>query len=198
MRSRSGELNVHDDICAALEDIGIRTAFPIQALALPIALGGNDIIGQARTGTGKTLAFGIPLLQQLTGTSVSVPQALVIVPTRELAIQVAEDLRIAGARLGTRVLTVYGGRAYEPQIESLRTGVDVVVGTPGRLSTWPASVTSTCPACTRWCSTRRTGCSTSASCPTSSGSSSWSRASGRRCCSPPPCRPRSSPWPAAT
>ena len=112
--------------------MGIRTAFPIQELALPIGLGGSDIIGQARTGTGKTLAFGIPLLQGLTATA-RVPQALVIVPTRELAMQVAEDLRIAGARLGTRVLTVYGGRAYEPQIESLRTGVDVVVGTPGRL-----------------------------------------------------------------
>jgi superfamily II DNA/RNA helicase len=126
------QLNVQDEICAALEDTGIRTAFPIQALALPIGLGGSDIIGQARTGTGKTLAFGIPLLQHLTGAA-RVPQALVIVPTRELAIQVAGDLRIAGARLGTRVLTVYGGRAYEPQIESLKSGVDVVVGTPGRL-----------------------------------------------------------------
>ena len=126
------ELNVSDEICAALADRGIRTAFPIQALALPIGLGGSDIIGQARTGTGKTLAFGIPLLQRLTRAG-RTPRALVIVPTRELAIQVAEDLRIAGARLGTRVLTVYGGRAYEPQIESLQAGVDVVVGTPGRL-----------------------------------------------------------------
>ncbi|HEY2577969.1 MAG TPA: DEAD/DEAH box helicase [Streptosporangiaceae bacterium] len=120
------------DICAALEDTGIKTAFPIQALALPIGLAGHDIIGQARTGTGKTLAFGIPVLQLLAPGG-SRPQALIVVPTRELAIQVADDLRTASARLGTRVLTVYGGRAYEPQIESLRTGVDVVVGTPGRL-----------------------------------------------------------------
>jgi superfamily II DNA/RNA helicase len=126
------DLNVAGDICAALEDAGIKTAFPIQALALPVGLAGNDIIGQARTGTGKTLAFGIPVLQRLTAGGTR-PQALVVVPTRELAIQVADDLRVAGARLGTRVLTVYGGRAYEPQIESLRTGVDVVVGTPGRL-----------------------------------------------------------------
>ncbi|HLX51304.1 MAG TPA: DEAD/DEAH box helicase [Streptosporangiaceae bacterium] len=126
------DLSVAGDICAALEDIGIKTAFPIQALALPVGLAGNDIIGQARTGTGKTLAFGIPVLQQLAHGGAR-PQALIVVPTRELAIQVAGDLRIAGARLGTRVLTVYGGRAYEPQIESLRTGVDVVVGTPGRL-----------------------------------------------------------------
>ena len=126
------ELNVNDEICAALEDMGIRTAFPIQALALPIGLSGSDIIGQARTGTGKTLAFGIPLLQHLVQGN-HMPQALVVVPTRELAMQVADDLRIASARLGTRVLTVYGGRAYEPQIDALRSGVDVVVGTPGRL-----------------------------------------------------------------
>ena len=126
------DLAVADDICAALDEVGIRTAFPIQALALPIGLSGSDIIGQARTGTGKTLAFGIPLLQRLTAGSQR-PQGLVVVPTRELAIQVAEDLRMAGARIGARVLTVYGGRAYEPQVESLRAGVDVVVGTPGRL-----------------------------------------------------------------
>ncbi|HEY3954258.1 MAG TPA: DEAD/DEAH box helicase [Streptosporangiaceae bacterium] len=126
------DLEVAEDICAALDEKGIRTAFPIQALALPIGLGGSDIIGQARTGTGKTLAFGIPLLQRLAGGGQR-PQGLVVVPTRELAMQVAEDLRIAGARIGTRVLTVYGGRAYEPQVEALRAGVDVVVGTPGRL-----------------------------------------------------------------
>jgi len=116
--------------------VGIITAFPIQTLALPIALAGHDIIGQARTGTGKTLAFGIPILQQLAQSAPSqpsAPSALVVVPTRELASQVAEDLRTAGSEQGARVLTVYGGRAYEPQIEALRATVDVVVGTPGRL-----------------------------------------------------------------
>ena len=130
------EFGVSDTICAALEAAGIYTTFPIQALTLPIALGGHDIIGQARTGTGKTLGFGIPLLQRLQDgppTSPKAPRALVVVPTRELAIQVAEDLRMAGSGLGTRVLTLYGGRAYEPQIEALRSGVDVVVSTPGRL-----------------------------------------------------------------
>ncbi len=125
-----------EQICVALEGVGITSPFPIQALALPIALGGHDIIGQARTGTGKTLAFGIPLLQKLGSDPdrrPSAPAALVVVPTRELAIQVAEDLRVAGVAYGTRVLTVYGGRAYEPQIDSLRKGVDIVVGTPGRL-----------------------------------------------------------------
>ena len=129
------ELGVTEGICAALADAGIVTAFPIQSLALPIALAGQDIIGQARTGTGKTLAFGIPLIEQLSrsGTRTpKAPRALVVVPTRELAIQVAEDLRTAGARSGLRVVTLYGGRAYEPQIEALAS-VDIVVSTPGRL-----------------------------------------------------------------
>jgi len=130
------ELGVSGPICEALAAEGITTAFPIQTLALPIALAGHDIIGQARTGTGKTLAFGIPLLQRLgqpADRRPLAPAALVVVPTRELAIQVAEDLRTAGRPVGARVLTVYGGRAYEPQIEALRAAVDVVVGTPGRL-----------------------------------------------------------------
>ena len=123
-------------ISDALAAQGITTAFPIQTLALPIALAGHDIIGQARTGTGKTLAFGIPLLQRLgqpADRRPLAPAALVVVPTRELAIQVAEDLKTAAADSGTRVLTLYGGRAYEPQIEALRAAVDVVVSTPGRL-----------------------------------------------------------------
>jgi superfamily II DNA/RNA helicase len=94
---------------------------------------GQDIIGQARTGTGKTLAFGIPLLERVEEAPASKPRALVVVPTRELAIQVADDLRAAAVNLRVRVLTVYGGRAYEPQIEALHKGVDIVVGTPGRL-----------------------------------------------------------------
>jgi superfamily II DNA/RNA helicase len=129
------DLGVAEPICAALEAAGIITAFPIQALALPIALDGHDLIGQARTGTGKTLAFGVPILQRLGKPAEgarSAPRALVVVPTRELAIQVADDVRIAGARMGISVVTVYGGRAYEPQIEALATA-DVVVGTPGRL-----------------------------------------------------------------
>src|ERR1700761_5882513 len=130
------DLGVSETICLALEGAGIYTTFPIQALALPIALGGYDIIGQARTGTGKTLGFGIPLLQRLQGGAPAEPKsplALVVAPTRELASQIADDLRMAGSGLGTRVLTLYGGRAYEPQIEALRAGGDVVVSTPGRL-----------------------------------------------------------------
>ncbi|MDX6428903.1 MAG: hypothetical protein QOE54_1269 [Streptosporangiaceae bacterium] len=126
------ELGVIPEIVDALESEGIVDAFPIQALALPIALNGQDMVGQARTGTGKTFAFGIPLLQRVRQGN-KLPQALVVVPTRELAIQVTDDLVLAGGKLGSRVLSVYGGRAYEPQIDALKKGVDIVVGTPGRM-----------------------------------------------------------------
>jgi len=129
------DFDVKPEIVSALAEAGIVRTFAIQELTLPIALAGNDLIGQARTGTGKTLGFGVPLLNQLDlpGGAGAAPQALVIAPTRELAVQVSGDLAAAGKRLGARVLTIYGGRAYEPQIAALRKGVDVVVGTPGRL-----------------------------------------------------------------
>ncbi len=135
------ELGVLPDICDALERGGITTPFPIQEMTLSVALMGTDLIGQARTGTGKTLAFGIPILQRSIAPHdpdyaelpQGKPQALIVAPTRELALQVSGDLALAGADRGIRVLTVYGGVAYEPQLEALKTGVDVVVGTPGRL-----------------------------------------------------------------
>jgi superfamily II DNA/RNA helicase len=121
---------------------GIVDAFPIQEMTLPLAMSGQDLIGQAKTGTGKTLGFGIPLLTQvITPTNpewaefknAGKPQGLVIVPTRELAIQVADDLETAGKNMGARVLSLYGGKAYEPQVEALKNGVEVIAGTPGRL-----------------------------------------------------------------
>jgi superfamily II DNA/RNA helicase len=130
------DLGISEAICSGLEAQGIVTTFPIQTLALPLALRGQDIIGQARTGTGKTLAFGVPLLERIgadPARPAGQPGSLVVVPTRELAIQVADDLRVAAVNLRARVLTVYGGRAYEPQIDALQAGVDIVVGTPGRL-----------------------------------------------------------------
>jgi superfamily II DNA/RNA helicase len=117
----------------ALEAAGIVHPFTIQSLAIPIALAGEDVIGQARTGTGKTLGFGVPLLERLRLPGPTYPQALVVVPTRELCLQVTSDLTLAGAPAGARVLAIYGGRSYEPQVDALRAGVDVVVGTPGRL-----------------------------------------------------------------
>jgi superfamily II DNA/RNA helicase len=129
------DFDVNPKIVSALAGVGIVRTFAIQEMTLPIALAGNDLIGQARTGTGKTLGFGVPLLNRLNlpGGDACAPQAFVVAPTRELAVQVSGDLATAGKHLGARVLTIYGGRAYEPQIEALRKGVDVVVGTPGRL-----------------------------------------------------------------
>jgi superfamily II DNA/RNA helicase len=191
---------VDERIAEALSAGGIVTPFPIQAATIPVALTGSDVIGQAKTGTGKTLAFGIPVLQRMarelaaaataaeiaesaesaesataaldegavaadTGAAAGVaspvaagsprgrrprgrgrkpagvpasgtpgrPLGLVVVPTRELAVQVTEDLSAAGKVMAARVQSVYGGRAYEPQIAALSAGVDVVVGTPGRL-----------------------------------------------------------------
>ena len=110
-------------------------------MTLSVALMGTDLIGQARTGTGKTLAFGIPVLQRSVAPKdpdyselpQGKPQALIVAPTRELALQVSGDLALAGADRGLRVLTVYGGVGYEPQLDALKEGVDIVVGTPGRL-----------------------------------------------------------------
>lgn len=136
------ELGVPGPICQALAEHGITEAFPIQELTLGLALSGKDLIGQAKTGTGKTYGFGLPLLSRVVSpnspewtdfANAGKPQALVIVPTRELATQVADDLDKAGTKLGIRVVSFYGGKAYEPQIESLNNGVEVVVGTPGRL-----------------------------------------------------------------
>ncbi|WP_433545816.1 DEAD/DEAH box helicase [Streptomyces sp. CA-294286] len=114
-------------------------------MTLPVALSGSDVIGQAKTGTGKTLGFGLPLLERVTvpadveagraepGKLTDAPQALVVVPTRELCQQVTNDLLTAGKVRNVRVLAIYGGRAYEPQVEALKKGVDIIVGTPGRL-----------------------------------------------------------------
>jgi superfamily II DNA/RNA helicase len=131
--STFADLGADPQTVAALAAAGIHEPFAIQALAIPLAIAGNDLIGQARTGTGKTLAFGVPILARIDSPGAGRPQALAVVPTRELCVQVAGDLNMAGRNQGTRVLAIYGGRSYEPQVEALRSGVDVVVGTPGRL-----------------------------------------------------------------
>lgn len=146
------QLGVRDEIVRALAEKGIETPFAIQELTLPLALDGEDVIGQARTGMGKTFGFGVPLLQRVTSETATrpltgAPRALVVVPTRELCLQVTNDLASAakyltapkdpevadGAQRPLAVVSIYGGRAYEPQIEALHKGADVVVGTPGRL-----------------------------------------------------------------
>jgi superfamily II DNA/RNA helicase len=130
------ELGVRQETVEALAKAGINRAFAIQEYALPIALRGTDLIGQAPTGTGKTLGFGLPLLERVTSPEEGadgMPQALVVVPTRELGLQVARDIAAAGATRGVRVLPIYGGVAYEPQVDALKKGVEILVGTPGRL-----------------------------------------------------------------
>ncbi|MEP7034482.1 MAG: DEAD/DEAH box helicase [Dermatophilaceae bacterium] len=136
------DFDVHPDIVTSLAEEGIIHPFPIQSMTLAVALGGHDIIGQAKTGTGKTLGFGIPMIQRVvspkdeafaTMKTAGKPQALAVAPTRELAVQVSSDLQRTGKTRGVRVLTIYGGRAFEPQISALQRGVEIVVGTPGRL-----------------------------------------------------------------
>ncbi|WP_278237451.1 DEAD/DEAH box helicase [Isoptericola sp. AK164] len=136
------DFGVRPEIVEALRDSGITHPFPIQAMTLPVALQAHDIIGQAKTGTGKTLGFGVPLLHRVAAPgepeydllpAPGKPQAIVVAPTRELAVQVAKDLESASTRRSVRIVQIYGGRAYEPQIETLNSGVEVVVGTPGRI-----------------------------------------------------------------
>lgn len=136
------ELPLRPETKAALKEHGFASPFPIQEMVLPIALADGDVIGQAKTGTGKTLAFGIPLIERVIAPKDAewsglehqgLPQVLVVVPTRELCIQVAKDIDDLANYRGIRTLAVYGGRAFEPQIDSLNAGIEIVVGTPGRL-----------------------------------------------------------------
>ena len=136
------DLPLRPETQAALAEHGFKSPFPIQEMVLPIALGDGDVIGQAKTGTGKTLAFGIPLIERVIApldkewdalVAKGMPQVLVVVPTRELCVQVTKDIEELTGNRGIRTLAVYGGRAFEPQIEALEKGVEIVVGTPGRL-----------------------------------------------------------------
>jgi superfamily II DNA/RNA helicase len=136
------DLPLRRETIEALNTHGFTSPFPIQEMVLPIALSDGDVIGQAKTGTGKTLAFGIPLIEKVIAPLDSqwadfenkgLPQVLVVVPTRELCVQVTKDIDELANNRGIRTLAVYGGRAFEPQIEALTNGVEIVVGTPGRL-----------------------------------------------------------------
>ncbi|MFQ5427955.1 MAG: DEAD/DEAH box helicase [Thermodesulfobacteriota bacterium] len=127
------EFNLSDDILNSLAEMGFEEPSPIQKLALPPVLKGKDIIGVAQTGTGKTAAFGIPIVEKgLKGASRH-PAAIVLVPTRELAMQVAEELNKIGKFSGTVAVPIYGGQSIERQFRSLKRGIDIVVGTPGRV-----------------------------------------------------------------
>ncbi len=125
-------LNLREELVQAITELGYSEPTPIQAAMIPIMLSGADVIGQAQTGTGKTAAFALPILQNFKPQRQ--PQALVLAPTRELALQVADSMTEYGKHLNVRVLAVYGGQPYGPQIGNLKRGVDIVVGTPGRLN----------------------------------------------------------------
>ncbi|MCR2762211.1 DEAD/DEAH box helicase [Microbacterium sp. zg.B48] len=127
------ELGVDQDIVDTLAARGIVDAFPIQEQTIPLGLPGQDIIGQAKTGTGKTFGFGIPVVQRLGLNPEHGVKALIVVPTRELCVQVYEDIDMLTTGRSTSVVAIYGGKAYEGQIEQLRAGAQIVVGTPGRL-----------------------------------------------------------------
>ncbi len=127
------DLELPESIRKAVSDLGFEEPTPIQSLAIPLMRDGKDVIGQAHTGTGKTAAYGIPLIESV-DTAAKRPQALVLCPTRELAIQVSEELRkLAKYRRGLVILPVYGGQPIERQLHALKAGVQVVIATPGRL-----------------------------------------------------------------
>lgn len=193
------DLGVREDICQALEGVGIVSPFPIQAMSIPIAVEGTDLIGQARTGTGKTLAFGITILLRITLpgdegweelTTKGKPQALVMCPTRELALQVSKDISTAASVRGARVLT---GLVMSRRLTHLKRGSMLSSVLLDAFLTYPSARTSICPMCASSFLTRPTRCLISASCLTSRISSDALRPLARRCCFRPLCRPRL--WP---
>ncbi|OGR13060.1 MAG: ATP-dependent RNA helicase [Desulfobacterales bacterium RIFOXYA12_FULL_46_15] len=132
-KTRFDEMNLSLPVFSVLQDVNYNTPTPIQALTIPRLIEKKDVLGQARTGTGKTAAFALPLLSRI-DLSNKRPQVLVLTPTRELAIQVGDSFKTYGAKLkGLNVLSVYGGQGYETQLNQLKKGVHVLVGTPGRL-----------------------------------------------------------------
>ena len=133
MKSTFAALGVATELVEALADQGITEPFPIQALTLPDALAGRDVCGKAKTGSGKTLAFGLALLQKSSPSAPGCPDSLVLVPTRELCVQVAAVLAPLAAVVGRQVAAVYGGASMDRQIKAVRNGADIVIATPGRL-----------------------------------------------------------------
>jgi len=127
------DLAIDPDMVDALASKGILEPFPIQTQTIPLALAGQDIIGQAKTGTGKTFGFGLPIIQRIGLDPTPGVKVLVVVPTRELCVQVADDLEVATSNRATKIVSIYGGKAYEGQVEQLKAGAQIVVGTPGRL-----------------------------------------------------------------
>src|SRR5687767_11423726 len=128
------DLRLSEPILRAIASEGYETATPIQAKAIPPVLEGRDVLGCAQTGTGKTAAFAVPILQRLSqGTRTRAPRCLVLCPTRELAVQIADGFRTYGRNLKLSFVTIFGGVGQNPQVDALRRGVDIIIATPGRL-----------------------------------------------------------------
>src|SRR3954471_13586778 len=154
-------LDLVPEVARGIQDAGFIRATPVQASTLPIALTGKDVAGQAQTGTGKTAAFLVALFQRLLtnpmqGRSATGIRALILAPTRELAVQIYNDAAVLGKHTGLKIGVVYGGVDYEKQRKSLQDGIDVLIGTPGRVIDYTSSTCSTCGTRRRWCSTRPT------------------------------------------
>jgi len=177
------ELGLAPEILRAVAQEGYSDPTPVQELAIPHVLAGSDLMARAQTGTGKTAAFVLPMLQLLkrhANTSFSPARhpvrALIVTPTRELAVQVADSVTAYGRYVPLKSTVVYGGVPMDPQKQQLLSGIEILVATPGSSSTMPAARGSTSARSRSSCWTRPTGCSTWASSTTSAGS--W------RCCPP--------------
>ena len=198
MNTNFHALGVAPDLNDALTAASIERPFPIQALTIPDALAGRDLCGKAKTGSGKTLAFGLPLLQRVERAEPGRPTALVLVPTRELAGQVRDVLAPLAKVRDRTVAAVYGGTSLDRDVAALRKGVDVVIATPGRLIDLVDRKTVTMADIRILVVDEADRMADMGFSPRSSGCCGASRASTRRCCSPPPSTPTSTRWCATT
>lgn len=162
MKDTFAELGLGPELLAELAALGYEEPTPIQKAAIVPLMEGRDLLGQAATGTGKTAAFALPLLQRIGKTPAVAlkPFALILVPTRELAVQVSEALHKYSKKLGTSVVPIYGGQEFTRQILALKRGAHIVVATPGVRSTIFAAERLTSPVCRRWSLMKPTKCST--------------------------------------
>ena len=163
-------LGLTPELMRAVADKGYATPTPIQREAIPAVLAGRDVLAGAQTGTGKTAAFVLPILQKLAAPGAGAPRALVLTPTRELAAQVAASAEDYGRFVRLRTLVIFGGVSEKPQIQALRAAATCWSRPRAGCSTLRSSACSTCPRCAAWCSMRPTACSTWASSPRSARS----------------------------
>ena len=189
------KLGLAPSLCTPLAHMGYREPTPVQTQSIPIVLSGTDLVARAQTGTGKTAAFGLPMVQRLCARGRSSgarhPRGLVLAPTRELAVQVHRALVAYGGPVQLRATAIFGGVPIGPQVRALRQGTDIVVATPGRLIDHLIAGRLTSRQSKSSRSTKPTGCSTWAFCRRCAACSRRCRGRARRCCFRRRCRPRS-------